>query len=48
MVIDVFNVFNWQNLGDYNTFNRSDANFGKARQVIGDPRRLQLGAEYNF
>jgi carboxypeptidase family protein/TonB-dependent receptor-like protein len=45
---DLFNAFNWQNLGDYNTGNPSDANFGKARGVLNDPRRLQIGAEYNF
>lgn len=43
---DLFNAFNFQNLGDYNTFNRQDTNFGKARQVISDPRRLQIGLEY--
>ncbi len=46
---DIFNVFNTQNLGGYETFNPADtANFGKARGVISDPRRLQLGMEYNF
>lgn len=46
---DVFNAFNWQNLGDFETFNPSDtANFGKARQVISDPRRFQIGVEYFF
>jgi len=46
---DIFNVFNTQNLGGYETFNPADtANFGKARQVISDPRRLQLGMEYTF
>jgi hypothetical protein len=44
---DLFNAFNYQNLGDYNTFNRTDAAFGTARQVISDPRRLQIGLEYN-
>ncbi|HXG44569.1 MAG TPA: TonB-dependent receptor [Gemmatimonadales bacterium] len=46
--LDVFNVFNWQNLGCYNTFNPNDPNFGKAGCVISDPRRFQLGFEYNF
>ncbi len=48
VTVDLFNVFNFQNLGDYNTFSRTDPNFGKARQVIADPRRLQIGAEYKF
>jgi hypothetical protein len=49
ITLDLFNAFNTQNLGDFNSFNPSDtANFGKARNVISDPRRLQIGAEYNF
>lgn len=49
VALDVFNAFNWQNLGDFETFNPADtANFGKARQVISDPRRFQLGIEYFF
>ncbi|OLD51168.1 MAG: hypothetical protein AUI63_01060, partial [Gemmatimonadetes bacterium 13_1_40CM_2_60_3] len=45
---DLFNVFNWQNLGSYDTSNPSGANFGKASGVISDPRHLQIGAEYHF
>lgn len=45
---DLFNVFNFQNLGDYITNPVTDANFGKARQVISDPRRFQMGVEYTF
>src|SRR3989441_642155 len=45
---DLFNVFNWQNLGSFNVFNPADANFGKAGGVISDPRRLQIGGEYSF
>jgi hypothetical protein len=48
VAVDLFNAFNFQNLGDFNTFNRADAGFGQARQVISDPRRLQIGAEYTF
>ena len=48
VTVDLFNVFNYQNLGCFNTFNPSDTNFGKASCVISDPRRLQVGAEYNF
>jgi hypothetical protein len=45
---ELFNAFNYQNFGDFNTFNRTDPNFGTARGVISDPRRLQIGLEYNY
>lgn len=48
VTVDLFNAFNYQNLGCFNTFNPSDANFGKASCLIADPRRLQIGAEYGF
>ena len=48
VTVDLFNVFNYQNLGCFNTFNPSDANFGKAGCIVADPRRLQVGAEYGF
>jgi hypothetical protein len=48
VALDVFNVFNWQNLGGWVTGSRSDTDFGKARSVISDPRRAQLGVEYFF
>jgi hypothetical protein len=44
---DLFNAFNFQNLGCFNTSNPNDVNFGNAGCVIADPRRLQLGLEYN-
>jgi hypothetical protein len=44
---DLFNAFNHQNLGCFNTSNPNDANFGNAGCVISDPRRLQIGLEYN-
>lgn len=44
---ELFNAFNHQNLGCYNTFNRTDANFGKSGCVISDPRRLQIGLEFD-
>jgi hypothetical protein len=40
--LDVFNVFNFQNLGCY------DTGSGKANCVVSDPRRVQIGAEYRF
>jgi hypothetical protein len=49
ITVDAFNVFNFQNLGCYNsTADEKDANFGKANCVVSDPRRLQVGTEVNF
>jgi outer membrane receptor protein involved in Fe transport len=50
---DLFNVFNWQNLGSFDdVFIRSDGtqnpSFGNAREVVSDPRRFQLGFQYDF
>jgi hypothetical protein len=47
---DLFNAFNWQNLGCYNHLNSrvGDTSFSKAECTISDPRRLQIGAEYGF
>lgn len=45
---DLFNVFNKQNLGDFVRDNRTDPNFGDARNTISDPRRFQVGVEYDF
>lgn len=49
----LFNVFNTQNLGCFNTtFIRGDGTpepgFGNAGCVISDPRRFQLGVQYDF
>ena len=44
---EVFNVFNYQNLGCYNVGNPDDANFGNANCVVSDPRRLQLSLQYD-
>jgi len=47
VTVDVFNVFNYQNFGCFDTgFNSSTQ--GQATCVVSDPRRVQLGAEYNF
>jgi hypothetical protein len=50
---DLFNVFNTQNLGCFgDTFIRGDGTpdpgFGKAGCTISDPRRFQLGIQYDF
>ena len=50
---DVFNVFNADNLGDFDdTFLQANGEqnlkFGNARGVVGDPRRFQLGFQYDF
>ena len=48
VTLDVFNVFNRANYGDYAVGNRNDSNFGQPRNVVTDARRYQLGAEMNF
>jgi len=48
VTLDLFNAFNHQNFGCFNTGSKTDLNFGKASCVVSDPRRLQIGAEYNF
>jgi outer membrane receptor protein involved in Fe transport len=48
VTVDVFNLFNRDNLDDYNTDNATSADFGKARQVSTDARRFQFGIEYGF
>ncbi|HYR10060.1 MAG TPA: TonB-dependent receptor, partial [Longimicrobium sp.] len=44
---ELFNAFNFDNLGCYSTFNRDDDNFGVAGCTVSDPQRLQVGLEYN-
>ena len=48
LTVDIFNVFNRDNLGDYDTGDPNSDNFGKARGVVTDARRYQLGAELDF
>ena len=52
LTADLFNVFNWKNLGCFNlnspTTVAGNADFGKAGCTISDPRRFQIGAEYGF
>ena len=50
---DVFNIFNWQNLGSFDeTYIRSDGTvnpkFGTASATVSDPRRFQLGFQWDF
>lgn len=50
---DVYNVFNFQNVGCYNTqaidaSGNPDPNFGKATCITSDPRKLQLGMQLDF
>jgi hypothetical protein len=47
VTLDVFNVANTQNLGCFDVgFNSST--FSQATCTVSDPRRAQLGVEYNF
>jgi outer membrane receptor protein involved in Fe transport len=48
VTMDVFNVFNRDNLDDFDTGDPASANFGKARRVSTDARRFQFGVEYGF
>ena len=48
LTLDIFNAFNRDNFGCYNTGNRNDANFGKPTCIVTDARRYQVGAELNF
>ncbi len=54
LTLDMFNAFNHDNLGCYNTGNpvlgngNRDPNFGLANCTVSDARRFQFGAELNF
>ena len=48
VTMDLFNAFNRDNLGCYNTGDRKDVNFGMANCVTTDARRIQFGAQYDF
>jgi outer membrane receptor protein involved in Fe transport len=48
ITLDMFNAFNRNNFGCYNTGNRTDANFGQPGCVVTDARRVQLGGEVTF
>ena len=45
---DLFNAFNEQTLGCYSTFDPNADDFGNAGCVNNDPRRFQIGLEYDF
>ena len=47
VTLDMFNVFNYKNFGCYDTGFQSPT-LGDPSCTVGDPRRVQLGAEYNF
>jgi len=51
VTVDMFNVFNYQNYGDYPfTVDAGQRTWtvGQPRQVVSDARRVQLGMEYAF
>jgi outer membrane receptor protein involved in Fe transport len=48
LTVDLFNAFNRDNLGCYETGDRKNANFGTASCVVTDARRVQFGAAYDF
>ena len=47
VLLDVFNVFNWQNLFTTET-NFTDSDFGSLNTFIGNTRQLQLGFKYIY
>ena len=47
VTVDLFNAFNFQNFGSFNT-DKTSAQFGVPTGLVSDPRRLQIGAEYSF
>jgi len=48
LTLDVFNAFNRDNFGCFETGDRTAANFGKPSCIVTDARRYQVGAELNF
>lgn len=47
VTLDVFNLFNEQNLGCWDVGFQSPT-YGHANCVVSDPRRAELGVQYNF
>jgi outer membrane receptor protein involved in Fe transport len=48
LTLDLFNAFNRDNLGCYDTGDANSATFGHANCVVTDARRVQVGAQYDF
>lgn len=48
LTLDLFNAFNRDNLGCYDTGDPKSATFGHANCVVTDARRVQVGAQYDF
>jgi TonB-dependent receptor-like protein len=51
VTVDVFNVFNYSNFGGYGITvvpGQRTWTVGQPTQVVSDPRRMQIGVEYNF
>jgi hypothetical protein len=48
LTLDLFNAFNRNNLGCYDTGSRTSTSFGNANCVVTDARRIQIGAQYDF
>jgi hypothetical protein len=48
LTFDLFNAFNRDNLGCYDTGDPKNATFGHANCVVTDARRVQVGAQYDF
>lgn len=46
LTVEVFNLFNFDNLSDYRTFDREAPDFGRAFNTSSDPQRLQIGLEF--
>jgi hypothetical protein len=48
ITLDLFNAFNDDNLGCYDTGNGTSPNFGRAGCTVSDARHVQLGAQVDF
>jgi hypothetical protein len=48
VTLDMFNVFNFANLGCFDLGTLAIAQTQTSHCVVSDPRRVQLGAEYSF
>lgn len=48
VMLSIFNVFNHDNLGCYDTGSPTSPTLGNPTCTVGDARRAELGAEFNF